>query len=143
MQTTFVERARPVANPAPETERNGNTEPSFVDALVDPGTVFAHPGEVAEHPWFMDQEKRTILLSWARDELAVEQVIKRVAPDLKLESRIDAVIEALSHFDAPAAAEYVSAVAAIRARHLRGLRPKRKHCTRGGSHHALPHHALT
>jgi len=97
-------------------------EPSFVEALVDPVNVFRHPEEVVEHPWFTPEEKRTILLSWARDELVLEQVARRVAPKLRPQSCIDAVIEALSLFDAPAAGEYLSAAAAIRTRHLWGLR---------------------
>ena len=54
-------------------------------------------------PWFSDQEKRTILLSWVRDELVKEQVA------VKPHSQIDAVIEALWDFDPPAAGEYLSA----------------------------------
>jgi len=103
---------------------SGRSEPSFVEALVDPANVFGDPTEVVEHPWFTPEEKRTILLSWARDELVLEQVTKRIASDLRPHSRIDAVIEALAEFDAPAAGEYLSAVAAIRARHLRGLRQR-------------------
>jgi hypothetical protein len=97
----------PIVNP-------GVSEPSFVEALVDPVGVCRHPNEVVEHPWFTDEEKRTILLSWARDELVIEQVASRTMPELKPQSRIDAVIEALSRFDAPAAGEYLSAVARIR-----------------------------
>jgi len=93
--------------------------PSFVEALVDPVNMFRHPASVVEHPWFTDEEKRTILLSWARDELVLEQVANKVAPDLHLKSRIDAVIEALSQFDEAAASEYLSAVASIRARNPR------------------------
>jgi hypothetical protein len=89
--------------------------PSFVDALIEPGNVFAHPAAVVEHPWFSNEEKRTILLSWARDELVAEQVASRVAPELQVRSRIDSVIEALSRFDAAAASEYLSATKTIRA----------------------------
>lgn len=103
------------------------SERSFVEALIDPVNVFADPAEVAEHPWFTHEEKRTILLSWARDELVVEQVAKKLTPELQPRSRIDAVIEALSEFDPSAAGEYLSAVAAIRASHLRGVRWKRRH----------------
>ena len=89
--------------------------PSFLEALIDPVNVFHAPDEVVEHPWFTDEEKRTILLSWARDELTIEQVASKVMPDLKLKSRIDAVIEALAVFDPPAAGEYLSAVATMHA----------------------------
>ena len=92
----------------------GVSEPSFVEALVDPVNTFGHPREVVEHPWFSDEEKRTILLSWARDELVIEQVAGKVMPDLGVKSRIDAVIEALALFDPTAAGEYLSAAQSIR-----------------------------
>lgn len=94
---------------------------SYTEALVDPGGVFQHPADVVEHPWFTREEKRTVLLSWARDELVLEHMANRSLPELKPRSRIDAVIEALAQFDLNAAAEYRAAVSTIRAR---GLRPK-------------------
>jgi len=102
--------------PVPRPRDEGQSAPSFVEALVDPVTVFDHPREVVEHPGFTHQEKRTILLSWARDELVAEQVTSRLAPELGIRSRIDAVVEALATFDSAAAAEYASAVALIRSR---------------------------
>ncbi len=103
-------------NPAPVSRAMspGVSEPSFVDALVDPVNIFASPQEVVDHPWFSDEEKRTILLSWARDELVIEQVAGKVMPDLQVKSRIDAVIEALALFDPSAAGEYLSVIQAIR-----------------------------
>jgi hypothetical protein len=98
--------------------------PSYTEALLDPGSVFCRPDEIVEHPWFTGEEKRTILLSWARDELVLEQVANRALPELKPRSRIDAVIEALSCFDPQAAAEYYAAVGAIRAQHLRRHVPR-------------------
>jgi hypothetical protein len=92
----------------------GFSEPSFVDALAHPGDVFDNPQEVVDHPWFSDQEKRTVLLSWVRDELVVEQVASKTIPELKPQSRIDKVLEALSRFDPSAAEEYRSAVASLR-----------------------------
>src|SRR5215218_2933193 len=77
----------------------GVSEPSFVEALVNPTSVFRHPQEVAHHPWFTDQEKRAVLLSWARDELTAEQLASKAAPELELTSCIDAVVEALAHYD--------------------------------------------
>jgi hypothetical protein len=88
---------------------------SYTEALVDPGGVFRNPAEVVEHPWFAREEKRTVLLSWARDELVLEHVANRSLPELKPRSRIYAVIEALARFDQHAAAEYRAAVSAIRA----------------------------
>jgi len=107
---------KPDTNPVPVTQITspGISEPSFVEALVDPVNIFASPQEVVEHAWFSDEEKRTILLSWARDELVIEQVAGRVMPELQVKSRIGAVIEALSLFDPAAAGEYLSAVQAIR-----------------------------
>ena len=78
--------------------------------------------EVVDHVWFSDQEKRTILLSWVRDELVKEQVAHKALPELKPHSQIDAVLAALSRFDPLAAREYRSALVSIRAgaaRHIR------------------------
>jgi hypothetical protein len=105
---TIVER--PVAG----LPIKGVSRPSFVDALIDPVSVFDHPREVVQHPGLTREEKRTILLSWARDELVAEQVTSRLAPELRVRSRIDAVVEALATFDDAAAVEYTSAVAVIR-----------------------------
>ena len=107
---------RPDTNsaPVPQVTPPGVSEPSFVEALVDPVNTFGHPREVVEHPWFSDEEKRTILQSWARDELVIEQVAGKVMPDLGVKSHIDAVIETLSLFDPTAAGEYLSAVQTIR-----------------------------
>ena len=102
------------ARPDVSTSNPGVSEPSFVEALVDAVRVFRDPREVVEHPWFTDEEKRTILLSWARDELVIEQVATNVMPELNPKSRIDAVVEALSEFDASAAGEYLAAVKSIR-----------------------------
>ncbi|MEE1612982.1 hypothetical protein [Microvirga sp. CF3016] len=92
---------------------------SYTEALVDPGGVFRNPADVVEHPWFTREEKRTVLLSWARDELVLEHMANRSLPELKPRSRIDAVIEALAQFDLNAAAEYRAAVSAIGAHELR------------------------
>jgi hypothetical protein len=93
----------------------GYSEPSFVEALAHPNEVFAEPRQVVEHPWFSDQEKRTILLSWVRDELVKEQIAAEALAELGPHSRFDAVIEALSRFDPLAAGEYLSDVASVRA----------------------------
>lgn len=109
-------RTQPDTNPipVPQITSPGVSEASFVEALVDPVNIFGSPREVVAHPWFSDQEKRIILLSWARDELVIEQVANRVMPDLQVKSRIDAVIEALALFDPTAAGEYLSAVQTVR-----------------------------
>ena len=110
--TTNSTQDLPIPGPV---EAAGASEPSFVEALIDPAAVFRDPHDVAEQPWFTDQEKRTVLLSWARDELVLEQVAFRALPELRPRSRVDAVIEALGGFDPGAAGEYPSAVARIRA----------------------------
>ena len=96
------------------TDSPGVAEPSFVEALASPASIFEHPDEVVRHPWFSDEEKRAILLSWARDELVIEQVASRAVPELKLRSRMDAVLASLDEVDPSAAAEYRSAIAAVR-----------------------------
>jgi hypothetical protein len=58
-----------VARPVARTRADGLTDPSFIEALVDPVNVFDHPQEVVEHPGFTHEEKRTILLSWAGTSL--------------------------------------------------------------------------
>lgn len=90
--------------------------PSLTEALVDPASLFRDPAEVAEHPWFTREEKRTILLSWARDEFALEQMADGSLFEPVPQSRIDRVVDALARLDAPAASEYRAAIAAIRAR---------------------------
>ena len=115
---TAADHCRTQAFPSTMDEA-GIATPSYTEALVDPGSVFRDPDEVVGHPCFTREEKRTILLSWARDELVFEQVANRTLPELKSRSRIDLVIEALCKFDASAAAEYGTAVAAIKAQHRR------------------------
>jgi len=100
----------------------GVSEPSFVQALLTPGRVFDDPREIAQPPWFTDEEKRAVLTSWARDELAIEHMAQTSRPEVKPELRTDRVIEALAEFDAAAAGEYLSAVRSIRAR--RGRPPR-------------------
>ena len=107
----------------PDTDARGVSEVSFVDALAHPACVFHHPEEVVHHPWFTDQEKRMVLLSWVRDELVAEQLACKAAPELELVVRTDAVIEALAYYDPRAADEYRSAAAALR-RPKQRLRPK-------------------
>jgi len=117
MQTTTINSRSGLRQPQAFTP--AITMPSYVEALIDPGSVFRNPAEVEEHPWFNREEKRTVLLSWARDELVLEQVANRTLPELKPRSRIDAVIEALAQFDPHAAGEYRGAVRSIRAQGLR------------------------
>ena len=110
----------------PGTDARGVSEIPVVEALAHPACVFRHPEEVVHHPWFTDQEKRMVLLSWVRDELVAEQLACKVAPELELVARMDAVIEALAHYDPRAADEYRSAAATLR-RPKRRLRPNAVH----------------
>ena len=99
------------------------SEGSFVEALAHPACVFRHPEEVAHHPWFTDQEKRAVLLSWVRDELVAEQLACKAAPELVLVARTDAVVEALAHYDAGSADEYRSAAMTLRRQPKQRFRP--------------------
>ena len=111
----------------PDTDAKGASEASFVDALAHPACVFRHPQEIVHHPWFTDQEKRMVLLSWVRDELVAEQRACKAAPELELVARTDAVIEALAHYDPRAADEYRSAAATLRRPPKQRLHPKAMH----------------
>src|SRR3954462_5462319 len=111
----------------PSTEARGMSETSFVEALAQPACVFHHPEEVVHHPWFTDQEKRLVLLSWVRDELVAEQLACKVAPELELMARTDAVVEALAHYDPRAADEYRSAAATLRQQPKQRLRSNAMH----------------
>ena len=111
----------------PGTDARGVSEVSFVDALAHPACVFHHPEEVVHHPWFTDQEKRMVLLSWVRDELVAEQLACKVAPELELMARTDAVIEALAQYDPRAADEYRSAAVTLRQQPKQRLRPGAMH----------------
>src|SRR4051794_14311846 len=102
---------RPVSTPEPVVQASSMSELSFIEALAHPTSVFGDPSEVARHPWYTDQEKRALLLSWARDELVAEQMACEAEPGLELTSRIDEVIAALACYDPLAASEYRSAVA--------------------------------
>jgi hypothetical protein len=111
----------------PSTEARGVSEVSFVEALAHPACVFHHPQEVLHHPWFTDQEKRMVLLSWVRDELVADQLVCKAAPELEVVARTDAVIEALAHYDPRAADEYRSAVATLRRQPKQRFRPNAVH----------------
>ncbi len=80
-----------------------------------------------DHPWFTDQKKRAVLLSWVRDELIAEQLASKAAPELELTFCIDAVIEALARYDPSAASEYRSALATIRRQPKKRFRWKAMH----------------
>jgi hypothetical protein len=114
---TFGVERHPVVVDVP-----GASERSFVQALIAPGSVFGHPGEIVHHPWFTDEEKRAVLASWARDELVIEHTAQNLRPEKGPVSRMDSVIQALARFDASAAGEYLSAARTIRVRQARSSR---------------------
>ena len=117
----------PISTVDPGAGTSGASEPSFVEALVSPTNVFRHPQEVAHHPWFTDQEKRAVLLSWARDELMAEQLANKAGPEFELTSCIDAVVDVLAHDDPLAAGEYRSALATVRGQPKEQFRWKAMH----------------
>ena len=69
-------------------------------ALLHPGTVFAHPTDVVSHPDLTLAEKRAILASWASDASAIASCPALRAPEgLKAPVCIDAIFEALCELD--------------------------------------------
>jgi hypothetical protein len=69
-------------------------------ALLHPGTVFEHPGDVVSNPSLTMAEKRAILASWASDASAIASCPALRAPQgLKAPVTIDAILEALCELD--------------------------------------------
>jgi len=125
MEKTRTNPQTATLDPGPDAR--GASEVSFVEALAHPACVFRHPEEIVYHPWFTEQEKRMVLLSWVRDELVAEQLVCKAAPELELIARTDAVIEALAHYDPRAADEYRSAATALRRQLKQRLRLNAMH----------------
>jgi hypothetical protein len=70
------------------------------NALLHPGTVFAHPRDVVGDPKLSLAEKRAILASWASDASAIASCPAPRAPDgLKAPVHIDEILEALQALD--------------------------------------------
>lgn len=107
-----------VPNEPPLPDAAGPAAWSLAEALAAPALVFGEPGAVLAHPGFDAEEKRIVLLSWARDALALEELAETGLPEARTASRAEAAIEALALFDPAAAAEMRAALAA--------LRPKRR-----------------
>ena len=82
----------------PTTARDGSV---FVfEALLDPGTVYAHPRDVVSDPALSLAEKRTILTSWASDASAIASCPALRAPEgPKAPVHIDEILEALCALD--------------------------------------------
>lgn len=70
------------------------------NALLHPGTVFAHPRDVVSDPTLTLSEKRAILASWASDASAIASCPALRAPEgLKAPVTIDEILDALCALD--------------------------------------------
>ena len=71
-----------------------------INALLHPGTAFAHPRDVIADPTLSLAEKRAILASWASDASAISSCPALRAPEgLKAPVTIDEILEALCALD--------------------------------------------
>ena len=71
-----------------------------INALLHPGTIFAHPRDVVRHPTLTVAEKRAILASWASDASAIASCpALRAPPGLKATVSIDDILDALCELD--------------------------------------------
>jgi hypothetical protein len=70
------------------------------EALVHPGTIYAHPRDVVSDSALTLAEKRAILASWASDASAIASRPALRAPEgLKAAVTIDDILEALCALD--------------------------------------------
>src|SRR6201993_2955311 len=82
----------------PTTARDGNV--FDFEALIHPGTVYAHPRDVVADRALTLAEKRAILASWASDASAIASCPALRAPDgLKAPVTIDEILDALCALD--------------------------------------------
>jgi hypothetical protein len=95
------------------------TRTSLAEALANPAAHYASPRDLVSDPDLWPDEQRTLLLSWIRDAVAIEQLAKAGFADIAAESRADAVLDALGRIDPHAAAEYRTALDTIRGERLR------------------------
>jgi len=80
------------------TARDGNV--FEFEALLHPGTIYAHPRDVVSDSSLALGEKRVILASWASDASAIASCpALRVPEGLKAPVRIDEILEALCALD--------------------------------------------
>jgi hypothetical protein len=71
-----------------------------LNAVLHPGTVYAHPRDVVADPTLSLAEKRAILASWASDASAIASCPALRAPEgLKAPVTIDEILEALCTLD--------------------------------------------
>jgi hypothetical protein len=70
------------------------------EALLHPGTVYAHPRDVVANPTLSLAEKRAILASWASDASAIASCPTLRAPEgLEEPVHIDEILDALRALD--------------------------------------------
>jgi hypothetical protein len=82
----------------PTTARNDNVVD--LNAILHPGTVYAHPHDVVSDPALSLGEKRAILASWASDASAIASCPALRAPEgLKAPVTIDEILDALCALD--------------------------------------------
>src|SRR6201996_2787397 len=85
-------------NMRPTTARDGNV--FDFEALIHPGTVYAHPRDVVSDQALTLAEKRAILASWASDASAIASCpVLRAPAGLKAPVSIDTILEALCELD--------------------------------------------
>jgi hypothetical protein len=71
-----------------------------LNAILHPGSVYKHPGDVVQDPTITIGEKRAILASWASDAASVaSNPVLREFPGSHCRVTIDEVLEALSALD--------------------------------------------
>jgi hypothetical protein len=71
-----------------------------LNAILHPGSVYKHPGDVVQDPTITIGEKRAILASWASDAASVaSNPVLREFPGSHCRVTSDEVLEALSALD--------------------------------------------
>lgn len=98
------------------------TPAAFLDALIDPAASFTSPAEVTAHPAFTPEQKRTILIAWVNDALALEEAGAQDLTDFAPVSHLDALIETLEACDPTIAREYAGLRRHVRGKLARGAR---------------------
>jgi hypothetical protein len=81
----------------------GAPDPFGWRALIEPAACFADPRDVLACDALDPEGKRIALISWARDELALEAAAPDAMRDLGVRSRLAFVLDALVEIDPDAA----------------------------------------
>ena len=83
-----------------DPDRNFDDNIYDLNAILHPGSVFDHPGDVLADTTLSQGEKRAILASWASDAAAVNSCPSlRAVPGAKAAVSIDDILDALSSLD--------------------------------------------